>query len=65
VDWTQADTDKRTLKDWRERRCQAVASSKVWHKEAADKFDLEHIEENHYLLSLHEGLMKVKSSLLT
>ena len=65
VDWTQADADKRTLEDWRERRRRAVASSKAWHKEAADRFDLEHTEENHHSLDLHEGLTKARSSLLT
>jgi len=65
VDWTQADADKRTLEDWRERRRRAAASSKARYKEAADRFDLEHTEENHHPLGLHEGLTKARSSLLT
>ena len=65
TDWTQADADKRTLEDWRERRRRAAAASKARYTEAADRFDLEHTEENHHPLSLHEGLTKARSSLLT
>jgi hypothetical protein len=40
-------------------------SLRAQYKEAADRFDLEYTEADHYLLSLHEGLTKARSSLLT